>query len=182
MQTQSEADQFATTGVPQTMRRSQWRARFIAGLLATLVMLTVWRVATAYPYVDTDSYHYHAMADGEAAMKPFAFRVLAPAMARLLADATGRPTADGFLVVGLLSGWVVLYGVLWLVLEGGLDTWLIVALIPLPFWLERFRDYFLPDLPHAALVMLYLLLLRRRWWGWASVMLVPMFLARESTL
>ncbi len=182
MQTHSETDQFATTGVPQPMRRSQWRARWMAALLATLTLLVVWKLTTAYPYVDTDSSHYRDMADGKVAMKPFAFRVLAPAMARRFADETGRSTADGFLVIGLLSGWVVLYGVLWLVLQRRRDAWLVVALIPLPFWLESFRDYFLPDLPHAALVMLYLLLLRRRWGGWASVMLVPMFLARESTL
>ena len=182
MQTHSETDQFATTGRPELMRRSRWPARWMAALLATLVLLAVWKTATAYPYVDADSAHYRDMADGKPAMKPFAFRVLAPSLARLFADETGKPTEDGFLAVGLLSGWVLLYGTLLLVLERGQNEWLIVALIPLPFWLDSFRDYFLPDLLHAALIMVYLLLLRKRWWGWASAMLVPMYLARESTL
>jgi hypothetical protein len=61
------------------------------------------------------------------------------------------------------------------------NAWLIIALIPLPFWFNTFRDYRLPDLPYAALVMVYLLALRKRWWRWASGMLIPMFLTREST-
>jgi hypothetical protein len=154
----------------------------MAALLATLGMLAVWKIASVTPYVDADSFHYLAMADGKMAMKPFAFRVLAPTTARLFADVTGKPVEDGFLVVGLLSGWVLLYGALLLVFERRQNAWLIVAMIPIPFWLMSFRDYLLPDLPHAALVMVYLLLLRKRWWGWASAMLVVMFLARESTL
>lgn len=182
MQTHSEADPFAATGVAEP-KRGSWRpAPWMAALLATLGVLAIWKIVSVTPYVDSDSFHYLAMANGKIAMKPFAFRVLAPAMARLFADVTGKPVEDGFLVVGLLSGWVLLYGVLLLALQRQRNSWLIVAMIPLPFWLDSFRDYFLPDLVHAALIMVYLLLLRRRWWSWASAMLVPMFLARESTL
>jgi len=154
----------------------------MAALLATLALLALWRFVTDHPYVDTDSVHYQAMADGKIAMKPFAFRVLEPAMARLFAEVTGRPTTDGFLVVGLLSGWVLLYCVLVPILERRQDTWLAFVLIFMPFWLRNFTNYFLPDLLHAALCAVYLSLLKRRWWGWASAMLPLMFLARESTL
>jgi hypothetical protein len=182
IQTQSDADQFASASVPLPMRRNPWQARLLAALLATLAMLAIWKIVSVTPYVDADAFHYRAMADGQVAMKPFAFRVLLPAMARALANVTGKLTDDGFLVVGLASLWTLLYGTLLLVLERGRDTWLIVALISLPFWQESFRDYWLPDLLHAALVMLYLLLLRKRWWGWAAAMLLPMYLARESTM
>jgi hypothetical protein len=181
MQIHEEAGQFVITGVTRQMR-SKRTARWMAVLLATLTMLAVWRCVSGHPYVDPDSVHYQAMADGRVAMKPFAFRALGPAIARLFADVTGRPTADGFLVVGLLSGWVLLYGVLVPVLERQQDTWLAGALIFMPFWLRSVTNYFLPDLLHAALCMVYLSLLRRRWWGWASVMLAVMFLARESTV
>jgi hypothetical protein len=176
------ADQFETARGQEPRPRSQWLAFGMAALLATLTMVVVWKLASAFPYVDTDSYHYHAMAEGKPAIKPFAFRVLEPAIVRAFAHSTGRSLDEGFLLAGLLSGWTLLCGVLLLVLEQRRNSWLILALIPLPFWPETFRDYFLPDLFHAALVMLYLLLLRKRWWGWAAVMLVPMFLARESTL
>jgi hypothetical protein len=122
------------------------------------------------------------MAEGKPAMKPFAFRALEPAMARLFANVTGKPTADGFLIVGLLSGWVLLYGVLRPVLERRQDMWLAFMLILLPFWLRNFTNYFLPDLMHAALFMVYLSLLRMRRWVLAAAMLPVMFLARESTL
>lgn len=61
------------------------------------------------------------------------------------------------------------------------DPWLLLALIPHPFWVRDFTNYFLPDLFHAALCIIYLILLRRRWWRWAAAMLAVMFLAREST-
>ncbi len=115
-------------------------------------------------------------------MKPFAFRALEPAIARLYARVTGKPTTDGFLIVGLLSGWALLYGVLRPVVERGQDTWIAVVLILMPFWLRNLTNYFLPDLMHAALCMAYLGLLRTRRWGLAAAMLPVMFLTRESTL
>ena len=182
MQTEDEANQPVGAGVSRQVQRGRWSARWMTALLATLTLLAIWRFDSNYPYVDADSTHYQAMADGKPAMKPFAFRVLEPAMARFFANATGKPTADGFLAVGLLSGWVLLYGVLHPVLERRQDRWLAVVLILMPFWLRNFANYFLPDLMHAALCMVYLSLLRTRWWGLAAAMLPVMFLARESTL
>ena len=176
------ADQLGIDSVPESRPQSSWLVFGIAALLATVTMVGVWKLASAFPYVDTDSLHYRAMAEGKPAIKPFAFRVLEPAMVRVFAQSTGRSMDEGFLIGGLLSGWTLLCGVLLLVLEQRRNSWLVFALIPIPFWPETFRDYFLPDLFHAALVMVYLLLLRKRWWGWAAVMLIPMFLARESTI
>jgi hypothetical protein len=146
-----------------------------------LTMLVVWKIASVHPDAEPDSSQYEAMAAGRTVMKPFAFRVLEPAAVRLFAAATGRSTAEGFLVVGLVSGWVLLCGVLYPVLERR-HTGLIILLVLLPFWLRNFNDYFLPDLMHAALCMVYLMFLQKRWWGWASVMLPVMFLTRESTI
>ncbi|PYX90830.1 MAG: hypothetical protein DMG68_00415 [Acidobacteria bacterium] len=182
MQTQNEADQPVRTGVPQQMRRSRRSARWIAALLATLTLLAIWVFVSNHPYVDADSSHYQAMAEGRPAMKPFAFRVLGPALAHLFADVTGKPAADGFLILGLLSEWVLLYGVLRPVLERRQDIWLVILLILTPFWLRNLTNYFLPDLMHAALCMVYIGLLRMRRWGLAAAMLPVMFLERESTL
>ena len=171
-----------TTAIAELERRSKWKIRWIAAVLATLTMLVVWKMASAHPYIDPDSPQYQALADGKPTMKPFAFRVLDPAAARLFADLTGRPTAQGFRIVALVSGWALLYGVLSSALEQGQDRWLVPLLILLPFWVRNFSNYFLPDLLHAALCMGYLALLHRRRWGWASAMLALMFLARESTI
>jgi hypothetical protein len=186
MQTEDEPDQPVEVGVPRQRQQrrwsARWSARWITALLATLTLLAIWRFASTYPYVDTDAFHYQAMAEGKPAMKPFAFRVLEPAMARWFANVTGKTAADGFLAVGLLSGWVLLYGVLRPVLERRQNMWLAVVLILMPFWLRNFINYFLPDLMHAALFMVYLSLVRARRWGLAAAMLPVMFLARESTL
>lgn len=182
MQTEDEANQPVRAGVTQQMQWSGRSARWIAALLATLALLAIWRFASTHPYVDTDSIHYQAMAEGKPAMKPFAFRVLEPSIAHLFANVTGKPTADGFLIVGLLSGWVLLYGVLRPVLERQQGMWLAVVLIFVPFWLRNFTNYFLPDLMHAAFCIVYLSLLRIRRWGLAAAMLPVLFLARESTL
>ena len=133
MQTQNEANQPERAGVTREMQRSRRSARWIATVLATLTLFAAWGFASTHPYVDADSTHYQAMADGKPAMKPFAFRALEPAIARLYARVTGKPTTDGFLIVGLLSGWALLYGVLRPVMERGQDTWIAVVLILMPF-------------------------------------------------
>ncbi len=178
----TEQDGVVAITVADTGQWNKWKMRLIAAVLAALTMLVVLKMADAHPYIDPDSPKYQAMADGKLTMKPFAFRVLDPAAARLFADLTGKPTAEGFRVVALLSGWALLYGVLSSALEQGQDKWFVPMLILLPFWVRNFTNYFLPDLLHAALCMGYLALLQRRRWGWASAMLVLMFLARESTL
>jgi hypothetical protein len=176
MQT-DEAHRSMTTATTQA--RSPWVLRWITAALVTLVVLASWKIDDGQGHGYSDAMHYQAMADGKTEMKPFAFRVLTPTVARLFADTTGRSTQDEFLVVGLVSLWALLYGVLRPVIE---QPWLVAALTLIPFWLRNLHDYFLPDPLHAALCMVYLVLLRRRWWGWAAAMLPMMFLARESTL
>src|SRR6202040_1021682 len=103
--TEDEANQPVKVDVTRQMQWSRRSARWTAALLATLTLLAVWRFASIHPYVDTDSIHYQAMAEGKPAMKPFAFRVLEPAVAHLFANATGKPATDGFLILGMLSEW-----------------------------------------------------------------------------
>jgi hypothetical protein len=182
MQIHDETAQSITAGAEPELQRSSWSVRWKAITLATLAMFAIWAAAPHLPPGDTDELHYLSMADGKLVMKPFAFRFLAPAVVRVFTHITGLSTEHGFLVLGVLSGWVFFYGVLSLVLKRshGLGFALVLTLIP--FWLRTFMDYRLPDAPHAALCMVYLLLLRRRWWGWASIMLAVMYLTRESTL
>lgn len=157
-------------------------AGLLAALLATAAMLVLW---TAWPHLpdgDTDRSHYLAIAQGQPEMKPFAFRFLAPKLVRAFAHLTGATVEHGFLLLGLVSIWILFYGVLSLVLRRRHGIWFACVLALVPFWLRTFIDYQLPDLPHAALCMVYLLLLRRRWWGGAAVVLAIMYLTRESTL
>lgn len=161
---------------------SKSNPQVLACLLATLGIGAVYAASLHLPGGDTDGAHYLAMASGHEAMKPFAFRFLAPDVARLFAHLTGSSPDHGLLILGMLSGWVLFYGVLSLVLGRRHGLAVAVVLLLTPFWLRSFVDYQLPDLPHAALVIVYLLLLRRRWWAGASFVLVLLYLTRESTL
>ena len=171
----------AVHGVTLKLQRNGRTTRWLAVLLATLATLAVWTAIRHLPG-DTDGQHYLAMANGHRAMKPFAFRFLAPAVARILARFAGISADRALLILGLLSGWTLLYGVLSLVLRRRHGLWLALVVALLPFWLRAFIDYQLPDLPHAALCMVYLLLLRSRRWAWAAVLLAVMYLTRESTI
>ena len=182
MKTHSETERPLIPDATSEFRRNPWPAQWLAILLATLAMVAVWIAARHLPSGDMDGLHYLAMAHGQRAMKPFAFRFLAPAIARVYAHITGSSADRGLLLLGMLSIWTLLYGVFSLVLRRRQGVWFALVLILIPFWLHTFIDYRLPDLPHAALCMVYLLLLRRRRWGWAAVMLTVMYLTRESTL
>ena len=63
-----------TTAIAESERRSKWKMRWIAAVLATLTMLVVWKMASAHPYIDPDSPQYQALADGKPTMKPFALQ------------------------------------------------------------------------------------------------------------
>src|ERR1700733_11705274 len=143
MRIDEEVSELVATEVARPVDRGKNSARWLAAVLATLVMLAGLKYLKYFPYVDTDSPHYQAMADGKSEMKPFAFRVLDPAIARLFSDMTGDSTDAGFLVVGFASGWILVYGVLTPVLERSQDSWLALVLILTPFWLRNFGNYFL---------------------------------------
>jgi hypothetical protein len=73
------------------------------------------------------------------------------------------------LIAGLLWSWRA-------------PTAIFAAIFLMPFWVDIFHDYYLPDLLHAAILAAILLCL---WFGntaTALLLLFPAYLARESTL
>jgi hypothetical protein len=52
----------------------------------------------------------------------------------------------------------------------------------MPFWVDIFHDYYLPDLLHAAILAAILLCLLYGYAGFALLLLFPAYLARESTI
>ena len=56
------------------------------------------------------------------------------------------------------------------------------AIFLMPFWVDIFHDYYLPDLLHATILAAILLCLLFGHTGWALLLLFPAYLARESTL
>jgi hypothetical protein len=131
---------------------------------------------------DAGQYRLLALGQHGAVPAPFSARILGPAMAGWLGRVTGRGVDTGFLLLGIAC----LIALLGLV-AGLLWSWrapliLSAAIFLMPFWVDIFHDYYLPDLLHAALLAALLLFLLSGYSSLAFLLLFPAYLARESTL
>jgi hypothetical protein len=131
---------------------------------------------------DAGQYRLLALGQHGAVPAPFSARILGPAMAGLLGRMTGSGVDTGFLLLGiacLIALLTLMAGLLW--------SWraplvLSAAIFLMPFWVDVFHDYYLPDLLHAALLAALLLFLLSGYTSLAFLLLFPAYLARESTL
>ncbi len=136
------------------------------------------------PFGVPDSSFYLNMAEGRMAEvpQPFASRPLAPFLARGLAAAVHRSSETGFVVLGWASLLFTLVVVFWMVTSTAAPRWMLPVVAAVPFWPQLLHGLALPDLPYTALLCCLLLFLAvDRPYGAAS-MLLPLTLARESTL
>ncbi len=131
-----------------------------------------------------DAGYYRLLAIGQRAAvpAPFSARILGPAVAGWLGHFTGLGVDTGFLCLGivcLVAFLTLIAGLLW---SWEAPTAIFVAIFLMPFWVDIFHDYYLPDLLHGAILAAILLCL---WFGYttaALLLLFPAYLARESTL
>jgi hypothetical protein len=131
---------------------------------------------------DAGQYRLLALGEHGSVPAPFSARILGPAMAGWLGRLTGRGVDAGFLVLGIVC-LVALLAFLAVLLECWQAPLAVSAAIFLmPFWVDLFHDYYLPDLLHAALLAALLLLLLFGRTNLALLLLFPAYLARESTL
>ena len=131
---------------------------------------------------DAGYYRLLALAQRSAVPAPFSARILAPALAGFLGRATGLGVDNGFLglgVVCLVALVALLAGLLW---SWRAPTAIFAAIFLMPFWIDTFHDYYLPDLLHAAILAALLLCLFFGHTGLALLLLFPAYLARESTV
>src|SRR5271163_3837524 len=131
---------------------------------------------------DAGQYRLLALGQRSAVPAPFSARILGPAMAGWLGRVTGLGVDTGFLLLGIIC-LIALLGLM----AGLLWSWrapLVVsaAIFLMPFWVDIFHDYYLPDLLHAALLAALLLFLLSGYTSLAFLLLFPAYLARESTL
>jgi len=150
---------------------------------AVLVLLTLSLIFVHLTPVDADSEWYFLSADGHraAVIKPFSSRVLHPAAVRLLAKTAGLSIGAAFLAMGaaLSAGFVA---VNYLLLEQEANGRMVLPWLCLPAIIELLRQYFLPDLPHAAELAVFFLLLSRRWFIASLFALFVAQVTRESTV
>jgi hypothetical protein len=131
---------------------------------------------------DAGQYRLLAMGQQGAVPAPFSARILGPAMAGWLGRITGRGVDTGFLLLGIICLIALLALVARLLWSWQAGTLIFAAVFLMPFWVDIFHDYYLPDPLHAAILAAILLCLLYGHTGLALVLLFPAYLARESTL
>jgi len=131
-----------------------------------------------------DASHYRLLALGQrnGVPAPFSARILGPAIAGWLGRVSGLGVDTGFLLLGivcLVALLALIAGLLW--------SWrapiaIFAGIFLMPFWVDIFHDYYLPDLLHATILAAILLCLLFGHTSLAMLLLFPAYLARESTV
>lgn len=140
-------------------------------------------VARDLPYRSYDSSYYLRLAtEGpEQVIAPFSGRILHAGLAGMLSQQAGLSIDAAFLLLAGLALFVFV-GVIVRLLA--LETGYVLASIPLlftPFLLRTFREVYLPDLFHAALLASFFWIARRNP-AVSSLLLLPLLLARETSV
>jgi hypothetical protein len=131
---------------------------------------------------DATQYRLLALGQRGAVPAPFSVRILGPAFAGWLGRITGLGPDTGFLLLGvvcLIALLALIAGLLW---SWRAPTAIFAAIFLMPFWVDIFHDYYLPDLLHATILAAILLCLLFGHTGLALLLLFPAYLARESTV
>ena len=172
-----------TTGGPSP----RW---LFAGILIAVVIWAVTAV-TFLPQRVPDSDQYIRLAESKRTEvpAPFANRVLQPAIVRAVHLATGIPLESAFYAVAVAGLLLFCICVAWMVRAHGPLAAAGVLMLPFlagtfrpPFLGGFFPQVFLADMVHAALVALFLVLISRRFWFAAIMVLFALQLTRETSL
>lgn len=172
------------TGVPDERPPQKRSLNWIYFLLAAIITFSLTVLFTPHTFfIQSDAFNYLAIARGQAMLvEPFASRQFAPTLARLIAFSFHLTVERSFILQGLLS-LAVLAGVTFrLLYRASAPAWLLLVLIPLPFWKMIFTDLALPDLFYAALLALLFWAISRSSLISAAAMFLPLALTRETTL
>jgi hypothetical protein len=131
---------------------------------------------------DAGQYRLLALGQRGAVPPPFSARILGPATAGWLGRVTGLGVDTGFLLLGIACLAALLALVAGLLWSWRAPLAIFAAVFLMPFWVDIFHDYYLPDLLHATILAAILLCLLFGHTGLALLLLFPAYLARESTL
>ncbi len=130
---------------------------------------------------DAASYRLLALGQNGAVARPFADRILGAAAAGWLGRVTGLGVDRGFFLFGIGCLMVLLILMMRLLWSWRSSTVVFAAIFLMPFWVDLFHDYYLPDLLHATLLAALLLSLVSGRITVAMLLLFPAYVAREST-
>ncbi len=140
--------------------------------------------SSGYAFTRIDSEWYVHIARGETALtlQPFASRQLEPLLIRGLAWLTPLDIWHWFLILGIAALLLTLICCGYLLARSGARTFAFVAAGAMYFWAALFGGFMLPDMFSAALLALFLVCLWQQRFLLAALLLLPMFVARESTI
>jgi len=103
-------------------------------------------------------------------------------MAGWLGHVAGLGIDTGFLAMGIVCLIALIALVAALLWSWRAPAAIFAGIFLMPFWVDIFHDYYLPDLLHAAILAAILLCLLFGHTGFALLLLFPAYLARESTI
>jgi hypothetical protein len=155
-----------------------WSA-IVALIIAAATLAVTW---SSIPYHGSDSEQYIELAEGrpENTIKPFSGRILYPTLVRTL-KATGLSTDGCFVVAALLALIILPLTISLRVMKGAQHWFMLVPVLLTPFLMQMFKECYLPDLFHAALLGLFFLVFERAWLA-GLLLFLMLFLTRESTI
>ncbi len=140
------------------------------------------KLGNSFRIADVAWYMRLALGDpGHKVAQPFASRQLGPAIVRLSAWALHWPLQKAFVVQGVFSLAIALAVVFLLALRTVMPRWMLAAVAVVPFWPQLYMGLVLPDLWYAGLLAVFLLLLWRKHFLAACLMMFPLMVSREST-
>jgi hypothetical protein len=154
----------------------QW---LLAAVSLCLALLLGARGAFYSP--DAGAYRLLALGQNGAVVRPFAGRILGPAAAGWLGRLTGIGVDRGFFFFGIVCLVALLILMVMLLWFWRASTAVFAAIFLMPFWVDLFHDYYLPDLLHTAILAALLLLLASGRMTFAMLLLFPAYATREST-
>lgn len=163
-------------------RVSYPRLGLFVALSALLAMVAGIAEGGVWTQSDVDWYVGIAGGQTSSVLQPFASRQLGPLLVRGMMHLLHFDVHTGFAIEGVVCLLATLTLVGYILLRSGVPTFSLIAVGGLTVWATLFNGLALPDLFYSALVGLFLLFLYRERYLWAALMLLPLYVARESTI
>ena len=161
---------------------AQRRRAFLLCTIVGLAVAVLTSIHIGYLFRQADIPQYLALANGQPAMMPFASRQLGPLIVRALVSLLHVSVDTAFVIEGTVSMLIFFSTVLWYLLRSATPRFMIGAIVGLLFWTWQYSSLVLPDLLYAALLCIFIILLDRRRFYLAALMMLPLAVSRESTL
>lgn len=131
-----------------------------------------------------DGAWYRLLAEGKITEvnQPFATRVLHPWLVMSISQTIHLPINESFWLINIILVSLFLGLLASLYRQEQFSTRYFILLTCIPFFFRLATSFYLNDLCFSVLLLLFFIALRKERWVLATILLVPLFLTRESTL